>query len=158
VLTADPDPNEPLDLTNGFVSGNGDRFSGGVTAANGTAKTAVRSTGATPTGVPGGQGKTEAAPPTQDLSRPAKPIQSSLNCTDLWPPDTDQNLARVRVLVSVDADGRPKDVTILQDPGDGFGAAAKRCIMARGKFEAGLDSAGRPLAKPTVPFILKFQR
>ncbi len=158
VLTSEPDPNEPLDLTaDGFLNGNGTRFSGGVTAQNGTAKTAVRNPAATPTGVPGGQGKAEA-PPAQDLSRAAKPVSSSLSCSDLWPADTDLNLARVRVLVNVAADGRPKDVTVLSDPGDGFGAAARRCIMSRGKFEVGLDSAGRPLAKPTAPFVIKFQR
>ena len=43
VLTQDPDPNEPVDLTaDGFVSGTGDRFAGGVTAATGTSKTAVQ--------------------------------------------------------------------------------------------------------------------
>lgn len=158
VLTAEPDPDEPLNLTGeGFITGNGDRFSGGVTAATGTSKTAVRNTAAIATGTPGGQGKAPAPPPTKDLARPAKPI-GGLSCTDLWPPDTDVHVARVRVMVNVTVDGRPKDVTILEDPGDGFGAAARRCIMSRGRFDVGMDSAGRPLAKPTAPFIVRFQR
>jgi len=49
VLTQDPDPNEPVDLTgDGFVSGTSDRFAGGVTAANGTATNAVRDLRAQP--------------------------------------------------------------------------------------------------------------
>src|SRR4051812_48077299 len=43
VLTAEPDPNEPVDLTgDSIVTGNGDHFAGGITAANGTSKEAVR--------------------------------------------------------------------------------------------------------------------
>lgn len=47
VLTANPDPDAPLDLTgDGFVTGDGDRYVGGVTSAKGTSTTAVRQTNA----------------------------------------------------------------------------------------------------------------
>jgi periplasmic protein TonB len=60
VLTAPPDPDDPVDLTgDGFVSGNGDRFAGGVTATRGTGRTAVRSVG----GSPSGTGTRPVAPP-----------------------------------------------------------------------------------------------
>src|SRR6478736_2772350 len=73
VLTAAPEPSEPLDLTDqGFISGTGDRFAGGVTAATGTANKAVRTVTATATGVVGGQGTAKAPPPpAADKSQPA---------------------------------------------------------------------------------------
>src|SRR6188472_1371944 len=80
VLTSDPDPDAPVDLTgDGFVTGNGE-FRGGITSSAGTAKTAVRDLKAQPAGVPGGTGTAPApvvkAPP-QDLSQPAMPMGTS---------------------------------------------------------------------------------
>src|ERR1019366_6046615 len=43
VLTQEPDPNEPVDLTgNTIVQGNADSYAGGTTSANGTSNRAVR--------------------------------------------------------------------------------------------------------------------
>ena len=57
LLTAEPDPNEPIDLTGeGFVTGDGTRYAGGITASTGTSKTAVRDRRARPDGVRGGRG------------------------------------------------------------------------------------------------------
>ena len=76
VLTSQPDPDEPLDLTGeGFISGTGTRFSGGVTTADGTSSKAVRNLAARGDGVEGARGKTDGArgtaPPAIDKSRPA---------------------------------------------------------------------------------------
>ncbi len=166
VLTAEADPDAPLDLTgNGFVVGNADRYSGGVTAAKGTAETAVRDQRARPEGVKGGRGdgkpKTVAAKPREpeeDLSRTAMPQSTNWDCG--FPPEADVeqiNFARVRVVVTVGPDGRAKLVAIQSDPGHGFGQWAQRCAMRR-SYEVGLDRWGKPVTRTTPPFWIKFER
>lgn len=164
VLTSEPDPNEPLDLTGeGFISGTGTRFSGGVTARDGTAKTAVRDRRARGGGVEGAQGKAEGSKATQpfvDKSKPAGlPIGANWNSCG-FPPEADVeqiNQARVNVVVLVGTDGRPTSVSVLNDPGYGFGRIARNCAM-RFKYPVGLDKYGNPTAKATRPFNITFTR
>jgi outer membrane biosynthesis protein TonB len=160
VLTAEPDPNEPVDLTDsGIVTGEG-VYRGGITASSGTAKTAVRDVKAQPGGVVGGTG-TAPAPvikaPTVDLSRPASPIGTSWS--DCGFPTEAQldgvEYGIVKLVVTVGADGRAKAVTVLADPGSGFGNHARQCAMRR-VFKAGLDKAGQPVVTTTPPFTVKF--
>lgn len=161
VLTTEPDPDAPVDLTDqGFVSGEG-QLVGGITANAGTAKAPVRNLNAQLGGVPGGTGTAPApAPkaPEKDLSRPAAPIQ-----TDAWgdcPFPAEAQLdgvesGRVQLAVTVSPDGRAKAVTILVDPGSGFGAQARQCAM-RKTFTPALDKAGNPIVATTAPFYVKF--
>jgi protein TonB len=164
VLTQEPDPDEPVDLTgNGFVTGTGDRYAGGTTAAAGTSKTAVRDPKAKPGGVPGGKGSKPggapaAAPPGKDASRPATPTSRSWNCG--FPPEADFDqidYATVMISVTVGADGRAKRVNVLSDPGHGFGRLAKSCAM-RMQYNVGADKDGQPLVKTTSPFPVRFTR
>jgi len=167
VLTAEADPDAPLDLTgDGFVVGNADRYSGGVTAAKGTSESAVNDQRARPEGVKGGKGsgkrKTVAVKPPEpekDLSRPAMP--KSMSWADCgFPPEADVeqiNFARVRVVVTVGPDGRAKSVAVQNDPGHGFGARARVCAM-RKTFEPGLDRWGKPVTRTTPPIWIKFER
>jgi protein TonB len=166
VLTAEADPDAPLDLTGeGFVVGNADHYSGGVTAAKGTSKTAVRDQRARGDGVKGGKGsgkrKTVAAKPPEpekDLSRAAKPSSTNWNCG--FPPEADVaqiNFARVRVVVTVGPDGRAKAVAVQNDPGHGFGEWARRCAM-RNRYAVGLDRWGKPATRTTPPFWVTFTR
>src|SRR5690606_27963066 len=138
VLTSEPDPNEPLDLTDqGFLSGSGTRFAGGVTAPDGTSDKAVRNRNARANGVPAGTGTAPAAPiarePARDLSAPAKPsVSGGWNCP--FPPESNVeqvNFARVTMVVVVDTNGRAKSATVLSDPGYGFGRAARTCAMSK---------------------------
>jgi protein TonB len=160
VLTSDPDPDAPVDLTGDtIVTGNGE-FRGGITSSAGTSKNAVRNVAATPTGVPGGTG-TAPAPvakaPEQDLSRPAKPTGTSWN--DCGFPAEAQldgvEYGIVKLVVTVNTDGRAKAVTILSDPGSGFGNHARQCAM-RKVFQTALDKMGQPVVSSTVPFTVKF--
>jgi periplasmic protein TonB len=159
ILTAEPDPDEPVDLTgDGFVSGSGDRFAGGVTASSGTAKTAVRNAAASPTGT--GTGTQPAAPsaPAVNLSRPAG-LGSSLQWNCGFPPEADAegiNFKRVQVVVTVKADGTARSVTVVQDPGFGFGPWARKCAL-RNTYTPALNAAGQPIEQ-TIPFSIKFQR
>lgn len=161
VLTADPDPDAPVDLTDqGFVTGNADRYAGGVTSPKGTAKTAVYDTKAVVGGVPGGTGTAPVPPPppARDLSRPPVPIGRSADCP--FPAEADLeglNHARVSVIATVNPDGTAKSVSILQDPGFGFGQAARRCAM-RMPYSPGLDVNGKPVTKTTSAFTFSFRR
>jgi protein TonB len=165
VLTSEPDPEEPLDLTGeGFISGTGTRFSGGVTTNDGTSTKAVRNLAARGDGVQGAQGKTEGArgtaPPAVDKSRPAGlPPGANWNSCG-FPPEADAeqiNQARVRVVVVVGADGRPTSVNVLNDPGYGFGRIARNCAM-RFTYPPGLDKFGNAAPRATRPFAITFTR
>jgi protein TonB len=161
VLTSEPDPDAPVDLTDqGFVTGTAERFAGGITAASGTSKTAVRDTNATPSGVPGGTGTAPAPPaPARDLSRaPTPKPQSTWQCP--FPAEADLegiNHAVVQLIVTVNPDGTAKSATVLKDPGYGFGQAARRCAF-KWPYIPGLDSAGKSVVKTTGAFSVTFRR
>lgn len=162
VLTAEPDSNEPLDLTDqGFVTGEGDRFAGGVTAATGTSKTAVRDLDAKPGGVVGGKGTAAAppAPPKEDLSRAATPASRDWgDCGFPAEADVEQiDFMRLSIVVTVGTDGRARNVTVLKDPGYGFGNQARQCAL-RKTYNAGLNAEGKPIVTTTPPFIVTFRR
>lgn len=161
VLTAEPDPNEPVDLTDmGFVSGTGERFAGGVTAAAGTSKVAVRDPRAVPTGVPGGTGSPKAPPaPIVDRSR-----APTLRGGDRWdcgfPAEADMDqidFAIATIVVTVGPDGRAQSVSVVKDPGHGFGRQARQCAL-RKAFTPGLDRDGRPVTRTTPPINVRFTR
>ena len=159
VLTQDPDPNEPVDLTgDGFVTGNSDHFSGGITAANGTSKGPVRDLRAQPEGV----GKPPPGPVASapvNLTRAASPMGGSWNDCE-FPAEADIegiDSAVVQLTVTVGANGRAKTVTILKDPGNGFGQATRNCAF-RKQFTTALDSAGAAITMSTAPFTVRFTR
>jgi protein TonB len=161
VLTQDPDPDEPLDFTdNTFVSGTGERYAGGITASAGTSKQAVYHPSAQLGGVPGGTGEKPAppAPPPKDLSQLAKPVGASFrDCGFPAEADLEQiNHMLVNVVAVVAPDGRAQSVSVLSDPGYGFGQLARSCAL-RGRYAPGLNRAGQP-ASTTVRFVIKFKR
>ena len=159
VLTQDPDPNEPVDLTgDGFVTGDADHFAGGVTASNGTSKGPVHDLRAKPDGV----GKPPPGPVASaavNLMRAASPIGSSWDDCE-FPPEADVediDTAVVQLTVTVGANGRAKSVTVLRDPGNGFGQAARTCAF-RKPFTTALDSSGTAIIMSTPPFTIRFHR
>jgi protein TonB len=159
VLTQEPDPNEPVDLTgNTIVQGSAEMYAGGFTSANGTNANAVR-TIAAPTGVPGGTGPVRPAPAAgPDRSRPASAGSTDWNCP--FPPeaDTDQiDDTRVMLQVDVRPDGTPASVRVMMDPGHGFGREALRCAQSK-RFPPALDHDGNPIAGTTRPFNVHFTR
>lgn len=160
VLTSEPDPNEPVDLTgDSIVTGEGE-YRGGITSSTGTAKTAVRDVNAQPGGVPGGTGTTPAPPraPEKDLSRPATPPKGGSWGDCPYPAEAQLDgieYGVVQLAVTVGIDGRPKSVTVLKDPGSGFGAQARQCAM-RKVFGTALDKSGQPVVGTTAPFTVRF--
>ena len=161
VLTANPDPDAPVDLTgDGFVTGEGDHYVGGVTSAKGTSNTPVSQPQAKVGGKIGGTGTgpINAVPTKQDLSKPARPAESNWDCA--WPPEADAdqiNYMRVRIVVTVGLDGRAQKVTALNDPGHGFAKYAQQCAF-RKTFDVAMDVDGKPVVSTTPPFAVTFQR
>lgn len=159
VLAAESDPDEPLDLTgNTFVVGTG-TYAGGITASSGTSRTAVYDRKASPAGVAGGSGQkpSQAASSGPDLSRKVRPASTNWNCP--FPPEADVeqiNYMRVSVVVQVDAAGKPQSVNVLNDPGYGFGRAARQCAL-RQSYTGALDRQGKPIAQ-TLTTNITFTR
>ena len=163
VLTAEPDPDEPLDLTqDGFVTGTGDRFAGGITASTGSSKTAVRNAQAAATGTGTGV-KAPPGPPTPkvDLSRQPRLSGASRYWDDCpFPAEADAegiNNASVQIMVTVSAEGRAKSVTVLKDAGFGFGRQAKQCAM-RKTYDPGLNTLGKAVEMSMPPINVSFRR
>ncbi len=162
VLTQQPDPNEPVDLTNTFVTGDADTYAGGVTQSNGTSASAVYaravgSGGAKSGGLPGvAAGPAVGAP---DRSRAAS-LAGSKDWKCEFPPEADIDQvdeAFVVVQVATHADGSPDRVSILSDPGHGFARAARLCAM-RERYDPALDRDGKPVAGTTKSIRIRFER
>lgn len=162
VLTSDPTPNEPVDLTGGFVTGSGSTYAGGDTSSTGTSKQAVYNPAAANTGVVGGTGTAPAPPPPRKDDKSRQPgLLGSVDWNDCPFPgeaDADQiDQAFVMIQVKVKPDGSPESVSVLQDPGHGFGREAKKCAM-RKKYSQGLDPDGQAIGGTTKPFRVRFER
>ena len=161
ILAAEPDPKDPVDLTNSFVTGNGNTYAGGNTSANGTSKGPVYNPFANKNGVPGGTG---TAPSTStkvgDRSR-APGLLGSVDWNDCpFPGEADAeqvDQAFVMISVKVKPDGSPENVSVIQDPGHGFGREARKCAM-RKKYSQGLDADGNAVGGQTKPFRVRFER
>jgi protein TonB len=153
VLTQEPDPREPVDLTgNTIVQGNADAFAGGFTMAGGNSAAAVRAMPA-PTGVGGGTGPAQAPPPSgPSLSRRASPASHDWNAPFPQEADSAQiDDARVTLEIEVRPDGSAAAVRIVQDPGNGFGREARRYAFSQ-RYVPALDRDGNPVSsKLLVP-------
>jgi protein TonB len=161
VLTQESKEDEPVDLTNTFVTGTSEQFAGGVTQRGGTSDTAVRDANARAGGVPGGTGNAIAAapPPTVDMSRAASCGKNTdWNCP--FPPEADTaqvDEASVLLRVTVNTDGTIAKVEVTQDPGYGFGREARRCALQQ-RCDPALDRTGRPMAGQTKLIRVSFSR
>jgi protein TonB len=150
VLTQEPNPNEPVDLTgNTIVSGNADTYAGGVTAANGTSPVPVRSL-TSPHGVPGGTGAPQAppAPVGPDRSRIASMGSHEWDCP--FPPEADTaqvDDAYVLLEIELRPDGSPAAVRVIKDPGNGFGRQARAYALKWAHYQTALDHDGVPVGR-----------
>jgi protein TonB len=151
VLAQEPDPNEPVDLTgNTFVQGNADSYAGGTTSTNGTSTRAVHALAA-PTGVPNATG-TATAPPPPGPDRSRKASVGGTEWSAPFPPEADTaqiDEAYVSLQIEVRADGTASAVTILKDPGTGFGREARRYALTQ-HFQPALDHDGTPIPSTIV--------
>lgn len=158
-LTAADDSDAAMaDFT--MVQGEGTNYIGGTTSAVGTATAPVRgaasTAGASPRKPEAALGSAAMAGP--DRARSASPEGTAWDCSRLYPADPDAgDYATVLIAVSLQADGRPKSVALLRDPGHGFGAAAIRCAMGQ-RYRPALDRQGAPIAATTPPITVRFTR
>jgi periplasmic protein TonB len=147
VLTQEPDPNEPVDLTgNTIVQGNADSYAGGFTSAAGTNPNAVRTLTA-PTGGTAAVPAPSRAPVGPDRSRPASVGNTDWNAP--FPPEADSaqiDDANVTLEIDIRADGTPGAVRVLVDPGNGFGREARQYAMKQ-RYSPALDRDGHPVAE-----------
>lgn len=159
-LTA-PDAPKSEDVADFTVAqGTADAYAGGTTAATGTGQRP----GTAGTGAPAASTSQPSAPPqaprapAPDLSRAASPAGADWSCSHLFPTDVDApDSATVRILVDVRADGSAAGVTVLSDPGHGFGPAARRCALGQ-RFQPAHAADGQPVAGRTTPFVVRFRR
>jgi protein TonB len=98
-------------------------------------------------------------PAGPDRSKPAAPLSTDWRDCG-FPPEADMegiNQARVTVTVTVRADGTAKSVTVLKDPGFGFGRLARQCGM-RKRYAPALNRSGQPVAGTSPPMTIRFTR
>jgi periplasmic protein TonB len=160
VLTQEPNPDEPVDLTgNTIVQGSAEAYAGGLTSADGKSTNAVRSM-ATATGMPAGTGSMRTAPPVvgPDRSRRASVLETEWGIVQF---PTEAEVAQIDealVVLEVDVrpDGTPSAVRILKDPGNGFGRDARLFAMKK-RFLPALDHDGNPIAS-TLKVPVRFTR
>ena len=143
----------PVDFTgSAFVVGSGSSYAGGTTTARGTSRAPV--TGAV---APGAHGDGQAA--VRSRARAVTLDQASWSCP--WPAEADARQVdqeTVVIRVAVRADGRVDHVDVLQDPGFGFGRAARDCALASRSFAPALDAQGAPVAAQSPPIRVHFFR
>ncbi|MEM7138493.1 MAG: energy transducer TonB [Myxococcota bacterium] len=146
-------PDDPLDFTEAsFVSADAPQFAGGVTAPSGTNTEAVRTSTVDPNARPGGpQGE-------GSLARPVRLPARNWHCP--WPEEAEMlgiTEQTVVLRVMVDASGVSKRVSVLVDPGHGFGVAAEACAKAV-RFEPACDEAGVAYSSTSPPIRVRFTR
>lgn len=143
----------PVDFTgSAFVVGSGSSYAGGTTTARGTSRAPVSGAVA-----PNGQGDGRAA--ARSRARAVTLDQASWNCP--WPAEADARQVdqeTVVIRVAVRADGRVDHVDVLDDPGFGFGRAARDCALASRSFAPALDPQGAPVAAQSPPIRIHFFR
>lgn len=153
-ISAPADANAVADFT--MVQGAGDAYAGGVTSAAGTSRSPVQGAAADAGSAASTPARAAVGGPG-DRSQPPKPEGSDWDCSSLFPADATANAAHVLLAVRVGPDGRARSVSVLADPGQGFGAAARACAM-RQRYRPALDRVGGPVAAQTAPFRVRFTR
>jgi periplasmic protein TonB len=139
IIASVPVANQPIDFGEAFVVGGAAAYAGGTTMSSGTSKQKV-------------EGPVVAQPVADKPLVPGAPDRSrALSLADPewtcpWPreadeTDIDEQIAIVKVTISVG--GRCEKVTVIRDPGHGFGAQAARCAK-EAAFLPALDAHGNP--------------
>jgi protein TonB len=140
---------EAVDLTSFTIAtGSGPQYAGGKTTSGGTSTKEVTGVVAA-NGVVNGSG---------DLSQGVRLGEDEWDCP--WPVEAealgiDEQIVVIRVLVR--ADGRVENANLIQDPGNGFGAAALACAK-ESRFEAARGPDGIAMRALSAPIRVRFTR
>lgn len=156
-LTRSDSADGQLDLTDSIVTGSAASYAGGTTSPGGTSVKAVRgtSTQGVLKGTPSGSPSSAAEP---DRSRKAGLI-GRLDWSCPFPSEADADGVDhgvVSLTVRVDATAKVEGVTVVSDPGHGFGAAARRCAFSK-RWQPALDREGRSIAS-SITLQVRFTR
>jgi protein TonB len=147
-----PAAEEMLDFT--LVTGDAPAYVGRATAADGTG-TIARDREQVARGGRGSGGTSGSA---RDRSQPARLPARNWDCD--WPRQADTlgiDEQAVLLRVDLDARGRATGVQVLDDPGNGFGAAALACARSA-RYEPARDRSGAPTASSLGPIRVRFTR
>jgi periplasmic protein TonB len=152
VIAAEPDA--PVDLTaDTFVTGTASAYAGGATTARGTNTQPVSPEQLTQ---PVAKDSTAAARGT--AARPVSLTSEHWRCP--WPAAAlAQDLYEQSVIVRawVRADGSVEQANVVDDPGNGFGAAAIACAL-RTRFNPARNARGEALRALSPPIRVRFTR
>ncbi len=111
-------------------------------------------------GVPGGVGGVLGGALPSPPPSPKAALAGSSAWTCPFPPEADAakvDSAVVTLVVTVSATGKPIKVMVVQDPGSGFGRAARSCALAR-TYKPAVDDQGKPIESSTPPIRVRFTR
>jgi periplasmic protein TonB len=139
-----------------LVQGTGLAYAGGTTTVAGTSQQAVHGPIAErrvslPPAAP-------SVPAGPDRSRSPRPEVANWDCSRLFPTHPEAgHRAAVLISVTVLPNGSPRSVTVLRDPGLGFGPAARSCAMGQ-RYLPALDRNGVPVTATTPPITVRFTR
>ena len=153
VLTAPEDP--PVEIPGVYTIPDKDgskSTGGGYTSGKGKSKKVVRNPNARSGGkgrrTSKGKGKGKRKRKGRQVNR-SRGLGGSYRASCPFPPQADLHQvdkATVVLSVTVDPSGRVTNASVVSDPGYGFGAAARRCVLAQ-PFPPALDENGKPIAK-----------
>jgi len=151
VLAETPQPSLPADLTSEtFVVGAAKQYGGGATSArpSGTGQRGVWAALSVAQGTAGAPGQ----------AAPVGLGSETWSCP--WPKEADvlsinEETAVIRVVVR--AEGSPESVTIVSDPGHGFGEAAAVCARQM-HFVPARAPDGEPVRSASAPIRVRFTR
>ncbi len=134
-----------------FVVGTATAYAGGVTTQSGTGTapgTAARAQTPSP----------KRAAASSARARPVRLEGIAWRCP--WPAgalDADIYEQAVVIRVEVGVDGRARRVRLVDDPGLGFGDAARACAL-KTRFSPALDGEGDPVPATSPPIRVRFTR
>ena len=137
----------------------GDEPGVGIVAKNGSAKAATAPPAPSATTPPRPVAPPASAAPPAIVNLSRKPSLSEANaCKGFFPAAADDDEAVVSLEVSVRASGEVAAVTVVAETprGQGFGAAARSCLLTR-RFMPALDANGQPTPAAT-PIRVHFAR
>jgi periplasmic protein TonB len=144
-------PDEPYDFTS---DPNGTSYGAGVVAVGGKADfgakgAQVTGKGTTPTPAPLVRNAGEALIPLADLSRKPR-LDEADPCRGYFPRSATDDDAQVSLHVVIGKSGKITSAVLLSEdpPGQGFGAAAKACLLSK-RLAPALDRDGNPAATAT---------
>lgn len=155
LLTAEPS-SAPVDFTGTFVTGSARAYVGGGTTSSGTGQRANAQVATQAPESPPRPASSSRSSATQ--ARPVQLPEGRWKCA--WPQAAlNQDIYEQHVVlrVRVSAQGTVEAVTLLDDPGNGFGAAATACARAT-RFAPAQSEEGQAVAATSPPIRVRFTR